>query len=207
MEWRLASLGLMLIATSHSRGAEWQFAVSIDHKPVDKFTITVTHVEPVTEIHSKLAITGDRAWQLSYEGSESWKDGRLVRLEGSGTQNDKKGSVSLIDGKGGYALTAGDKEVTVRGDVWPTTFWIRPDTDKPMIVDALTGEVSRVKIEPLGPDRLMVDGKAVRVLKYRLTTAGMVTELWYDSSNRLTRRKWEDHGRSIVMELIRIKTD
>jgi YD repeat-containing protein len=182
---------------------ERTFSAAVDGKSSGTFTVTSkTHPDEVTEIRARFDI-GDR----SYEGAERWRRGRLVRLEGSGTESGRTRSASLIDGKDGYALTSGIKEITVRGDVWPTSFWIKPAAEKLLIVDVFTGEVSRGKLDKVGPEQMQIDGKLVRVTKYRLTFAGETTELSYDQADRLTRRKCEAKGRSIVIELTGVRAD
>lgn len=161
----------------------------------------------MTEIRARIKVANSSAYALKYEGTERWHGRSLVRLEGSGMNDGRTGSVSLVSGKEGYALKTSGKEVTVRGDVWPTTFWIKPAAEKPLIVDVLTGEVSRGKLDKAGPEQMQIDGKPVRVTKYRLTFVGTTTELWYDQADRLTRRKWEANGRTVVIELTGIKVD
>ena len=198
---RWMSVTLFLAPVLHAD--ERTYSVSFDGKHPSTFTVTSkSHADESTEIHSRFDI-GDR----TYESTERWQRGRLVRLEGSGAESDRRGSVSLVDGKDGYALKSGIKEITVRGEVWPTTLWIKPAAEKLMIVDVLTGEVSRGKLDKVGPEQMQIDDKLVRVTKYRLTFGGVSTELWYDQADRLARRKWEAKGRSIVVELTGIKAD
>jgi uncharacterized protein DUF6134 len=190
------------------RAEERKFHVSIDDKSAGRFAVTCKSLaDDVTELRATIDVS-DSAISLSKcEATERWRGRCLVRLEGSETGNGRKESTTLASGKDGYALKAGAKEVLVRGDVWPTTFWIKPAAEKVLIVDVLTGEVSRGKLDKVGPEEMQVDGKLLRVTKYRLTFGGTTTELWYDQTERLTRRKWNVNGRTIVMELIGIKSD
>src|SRR6185369_3402330 len=91
---------------------------------------------------------------VDYRGTESWKDGRLVRLDGLGSENGRKGGVTLVAGKDAYSLKAGVKEVSVREELWVATGVTPPDPDKkPLVVDAITGDVLRAKVEKVGADR------------------------------------------------------
>jgi hypothetical protein len=198
----LFALGPVLHADEH------KFQVSVDGKSAGSFAITYKSLaDEVTEIRATIDLSDNALYSLKYEATERWRDRRLVRLEGAGMEGGPKGGVSQVSGKDGYALKAGTKEVAVRGDVWPTTFWIKPAAEKELIVDVLTGEVSRGRLDKVGPEQMRVDGKLLRVTKYRLTFGGTTTELWYDQTERLTRRKWNVNGRTIVMELTGIKSD
>jgi hypothetical protein len=204
----LRTILVLLAVESVLHADERGFLVAVDGKPAGKFAITFkSFAEDVTEIRATIDFSDNALYPLQYEGTERWRGRNLVRLDCSGSEYGQKGGVFLVSGKDGYALKAGAKEVTVRGDVWPTSFWIRPAPEKPLIVDVLTGTVSRGKLDKVGPEQMQVDGKLIRVTKYRLTFAGATTELWYDQADRLTRRKCEVNGRMIVMELTSMKSD
>ena len=199
-----ALLGLAAVLHADER----TFSVSVDGKPAGVFTIVTTKTDDgELRIHSKLDLRAKGRYSFAYQGTERWKDGRLVRLTGSGSDNGVKGSASLVAGRDGYALKAGAKEVHVRGEVWPSTFWLQPEAERPMVVDVVTGDVSSAKIVKVGTDRITVDGKAIREVRYRLTVRGATVDLWYDSANRLTRRSSMSRGQAINTRLIHIKRD
>ncbi len=204
---RIAAFGLVLLATINSNAAEFQYSVAVDNRPAGEFSVIFKPGGSGTEVHARIKVDRNKDYQFQYEGTELWKKGRLVRLDGTAVEMSQKRNVSLVDGKAGYALKSGIKEVTVRGEVWPTTYWMRPDVERPHIVTVPTGEVSRAKIASLGPDHLQVDAKLIHATRFRVTTTGASTELWYDAANRLVRRKWERNGRSIVIELVHIKSN
>lgn len=202
-----STLILLTLATA-LHAEERTYSVSVDGKPAGNFAINwKTQSDEVTEIRAKIDLTDSRHYSLKYDAVERWQSGRVLRLEGSGAEGRRKGSVALIGTKHGYSLKSDSKEVTVRGDVWPTTFWVLPAAENPLVVDVLSGEVSRSKLEKVGVDRMPLNGKPIRVTKYRLTFAGTTVELWYDQADRLTRRKWDANGRTIVTELTDIKFD
>jgi hypothetical protein len=207
MPYRAQAVWLVIIAAPLARAAEFKYAITIDGKAAGGCVVTSKVREGATELRIEPSGPVDRLPFLNYCGNESWKDSRLVQLETSGSDLGRKRSVTLVSGKDGYALKTVSKEVTVRSDVWPTSFWIRPAPDNLLIVDVNSGEVSRGKVEKVGPEQMQIDGKLIRVTKYRLTFGGATTELWYDQADRLTRRKWDVNGRTIVMELTRIKAD
>ena len=198
---------LLLLGTLPAGAEERTYAITIDGKSAGEMTVSFQpRDDGSTAVIVRTEYRADRPTPVAfdYRGTESWKDGRLVRLEGLGSENRQKGGVTLVAGKGAYALKAGVKEVTIRDEVWPTTGAILPDPDrKPVVVDALTGDVLRAKVEKVGPDRVTVAGKPVPVTRYRVTTGGNRWDVWYDADQRLVKRSWTRDGRAVVAELTR----
>ena len=145
---------------------------------------------------------------FDYHGTETWKDKRLVRLEGAGSEDGRKGGITLVAGTDGYTLAAGVKRIRVGDEVWPTTGALLPDLDqKPLVVDVLTGDVLRAKVEKVGADRVVVEGKPVPVTRYRVTVGGDRWDVWYDADQRLVKRMSTRDGRTIIVQLTKIQKD
>lgn len=184
---------------------ERTYAVSIDGRPAGEMTLSFqARDDGSTAVTVRAEYRADRPNPVAFEyrGTETWKDGRLVRLEGLGTENRQKGGILLVAGKGAYALKAGVKEVSIRDEVWPTTGVMLPDPDrKPLVVDTITGDVLRAKVEKVGPDRVTVAGKPVPTTCYRVTAGGNRWDVWYDADQRLVKRMWTRDGRTVTAEL------
>jgi hypothetical protein len=207
MRYSMSAIWMIAIAAPGLPAAELKYAVTINGKAAGECVVRSKDQEGTTELHIETSGLVGRLPSLNFNCIESWKKGRLARLESSYTDRETKGTTRLVGGGDGYSLKAGTKEVTVRGDVWPTTFLLKPADDKSLIVDIITGEVCRGKVEKVGPGQMEINGKLVRVAKYRLTFSGTITELWYDQADRLARRKWDLNGQTIVIELTGIKAD
>jgi len=190
---------------------ERTFTVSIDGHPAGEL---VVGFEKRSDGTTAVTIRGDyRAERptpvsFDYRGTESWKDGRLVRLEGLGSANGHKGGITLVAGKDAYSLKAGVKEVRVRDDVWPTLAAMLPDPEhKPLVVDIMSGDVLRAKVETGGTDRVTVDGKSLAVTHCRATAGPNHWDSCYDESKRLAKWAWTRDGRTVAAELKHIKGD
>src|SRR4051794_7236950 len=159
------SLPLLLLAALPAVAEERTFSITIDGQPAGELVVKYqTQTDGTTAVSVRADYRAERPTPLSFEyrGTESWKDGRLVRLEGLGAESGHKGGITLVAGNDAYALKAGVKEVRVRGEFWCTTGARPPDPDaKPLVVDAITGDVLRAKAEKVGRDRLTVAGKEV----------------------------------------------
>jgi hypothetical protein len=202
-----SSVLLLFLGAWPVLGEERTYSVTIDGKPAGEMAISF-HARDggATTVTVRAEYHADRPMPIAFEyrGSETWKDGRLVRLEGLGSEDHHKGGITLIGGRGAYALKAGVKEVSVRDEVWPTTAVMLPDPDrKPLVVDTITGDVMRAKVEKVGADRIAVAGKPVPATRYRVTAGGNRWDVWYDTEQRLVKRVWTRDGRTVVTELMR----
>ena len=192
------SLTAAFLAALPAFAEERTFAVTVDGKPAGELVLTFqARTDGTTAVTVRADYRAERPtpFAFEYRGTEAWKDGRLVRLEGLGTEDRHKGGITLVAGKDTYALKAGVKEVSVRGEVWPTTGATMPDPDgKPLVVDVIAGDVLRAKVEKLGPDRVTIAGKPVPVTRYRVTAGGNRWDVWYDAGQRLAKRVWTRTG-------------
>jgi hypothetical protein len=205
------SVATLLLAAVTALAEERTFAVTVDGQAAGQFVIGFEkRSDGTTDTTVRGEYQIDRPTPLSfdYRGTESWKDGRLVRLEGLGSANGHKGGITLVSGKDAYTLKAGVKEVRVRDEVWPTLTAMQPDTDgKPLVVDVISGDVLHARIEKVGPDRVTVTDKPLAVTLYRVVAGPNRWEVGFDEKQRLAKWVWTRDGRSVAAELKRSKGD
>jgi hypothetical protein len=206
-----STIPILLLAVACAQAEERTFSVTIDGQPAGELGLNYQHrTDGSTAVSVRANWHTEKSPPLAFEyrGTESWKDSRLVRLEGFGSENGNKGGITLVAGTDAYALKAGVKEVSVRGEVWAPTGVFPPDPDaKPLVVDAITGDVLKCKVEKVGADRLTVDGKGTPVTHFRVTAASTRWDVWYDENQRLAKWTRTRDGRTVSAELTRVKRD
>lgn len=204
-------IAIWLAVTLPAAAEERTFSVTIDGRPAGEFVVNYQ-----ARTDGSLAITVRADWRadrpapisFEYRGTETLKDCRLVRLEGVGAKDGKKGGITLIAGKDAFALKAGVKEVSIRDEVWPTTGVAPPDlSGKPQVVDVITGDVLRARFEKAGADRIMVDGKPIPATRYRVIAGSSRWDVWYDEKQRLAKWALRQDGWSAAADLTRLKGD
>lgn len=203
------SAPLLLLSALPVLGEERTFSVTSDRRPAGELAVSYQRrTDGTTAVTVRGRWRAEKPIAFEYRGTESWKDGRLVRLDGLGSEDGYKGGITLVAGTDAYALKAGVKEVSTRGEAWATTGVFPPDPDaKPLVVDVITGDVWKGKVEKVGAERLTVDGKGMAVTHYRVVAASTRWDVWYDESQRLAKWVRTRDGRAISAELIRIKKD
>jgi hypothetical protein len=206
-----STIPILLVAVACAHAEERTFSVTFDGQLAGELVLNYqrrTDGTAAVSMRSNWHTDKSPPFAFEYRGTESWKDGRLVRLEGLGSEDGHKGGVTLIGGTDAYDLKAGVKEVSVRGEVWAATGVFPPDPDtKPLVVDAITGDVLKCKVEKVGADRLTVDGKGMPVTHFRVTAASTRWDVWYDETQRLAKSARTRDGRTVSTELTRVKRD
>lgn len=201
----------LMVAVPPAAAGEHVFTVTIDGRPAGEVTIAYDpRPDRTTAVTVRVQYQVDRPVPISfdYRGTETWRDGRLVRLDGLGTDGRTKGGIQLEAATNAYALKAGVKQVTVRGAVWPTLGGPPPEPDdRPLVVDVITGDVWQAKVETVGPEALTIADKRLRTTRYRVAAANQRWDLWYDESGRLVKRVWTRAGRTVGFELKEVRPD
>jgi hypothetical protein len=145
------------------------------------------------------------AYRYSYEGTEVWKDGRLLQLKSSADDDGKAYAVSAWADGNALRVRCNGKEQTTVADVWLTTYWHAPDPqfrNKSIpLVDADNGKCLTAHLQYEGTRQITVMGQPLDCYYYRLTGAGLQVELWYDGHERLVREESLEDGHRMTLEL------
>jgi hypothetical protein len=190
-----------------------EFSVSVDGKSSGTYTMTITKQDDGTftmvcqaEVRVKFGpFTG---YRYTYNGTETWKDGRVHSLESDCDDNGTKFRVrASSDGKGNLRVKVNGAEKDVRGDVYLTTAWFVPagkqrDGAIPLI-DADTGNEIDGKMQPISTGKMNILGKPTECARYRLTTL-QPHDIWYDSAERMVRQEWVEDGHKTILELTKV---
>jgi hypothetical protein len=186
------------------------FTTFIDGKQAGDYRMTITGQEDgsVTmmgraNIDIRVLVVG--RYRYSYNGTETWKDGRLVRFESSSNDNGKQQfEVTAVPDADGLRVKVNGREHVARADAWLTTYWRLPDRklrNQPLaLLEADTGRDLSGNLEYVGLEQMSVAGQTVRCAHYRLT-GGVQPDLWYDGAERLVRQEWVEDGKKVLLQL------
>jgi hypothetical protein len=214
----LAAMLLMAGAVcTPARAAETEvreFSVSVDGKSSGTYTMTITKQDDgtftmVCQADVKVKVGLITAYRYTYNGTETWKDGRLQSLESDCDDDGKKFHVrASADGKGNLRMKVNGADREVRGDVYSTTIWFVPagkqrDGAIPLI-DADTGKEIDGKMQPVSTGKINLGGKPTDCTRYRLMSL-CPHDIWYDSAERMVRQEWVEDGHKTVLELTKMK--
>src|SRR5262249_32376483 len=154
------------------------FAIRIDDKPAGTYQMTISRPDDRTfVVESRATVSLTKffiKYRYTYEGTEWWKDGRLVRLKSQTNDDGKQYAVlAQADGDKLRVHVNSQERVTSRTDVWTTTYWISPDPKfchpAAALLDCDTGKDLRGNVQYIGTQQLTVAGQTQNCPHYRIT--------------------------------------
>ena len=141
--------------------------------------------------------------RYKYQGTEAWKDGRLLRLESTCNDDGKQHAVSATAEPEATRVKADGHERTTRPDVWTTSYWHLADAkfrnQSVPLLDADTGKDITGTLQYIGTQQLNVTGQAEncattasRASRFKPTCGTTARNAW-SARNRwrtATARSW-----------------
>jgi len=211
----LIGAGVCSLGESITQAAEKEtrtFSIRIDNRPAGMYQMTISRPDDRTFIvDSRADVSVSKLfikYKYNYQGTELWKDGRLVRLNSKTNDDGKQFEVlAQAEGERLRVQVNGKEYTTPRPDVWTTTYWTLPDpklrNQAVALLDCDTGKVLGGTMQPIGTQQLTLAGQTQNCPHYRIT-GDVQVDVWYDAQQRLVREVSLDDGHRIVLELARI---
>jgi hypothetical protein len=208
----LATLGALSIP-DRARAAETEvreFTIEVDGKARGQYDLTITKQDDgVHSVHSVAALSVKTilgTYKYSFDGTEHWKDSRLIQLTSQCNDDGTETKVSAMADKELLRVTVNGKDRNCRWDVWTTSYWKLADQrfhnkDVPLL-DNDTGKEYVAQLKYIGVEPLNVGGQAQKCYHFRVTGGPTSpTDLWYDGQHRLVRQEFTDHGKRVLFIL------
>ncbi len=210
------ALAAALAAAAGARAADTEvrdFATRIDGKPAGDYHMTITRGDDGTctmsgQADVRLTRLGITVYRYSYNGTEVWKGGRLVKFNSQSNDDGKPFTVAAWAEGDRLRVRANGQEQVARGDAWVTTYWQLPARDlrngAVPLIEADNGQILNGRMQYLGSEQLTVGGRVQNCTHYRASGPNL-TELWFDAQERLVKREWTEDGHRVVIELVRVR--
>jgi hypothetical protein len=200
---------LMLAGTVRAADPEQRdLAIQIDNKPAGTYHLTIATAKDGTITVRARANVSYRVffyhYTYTYQGTEVWKGGRLLRLDSSCNDDGKRYTVhAKADGRN-LQVTINDNVTALSGDSWTTSAWHTPaarfrNHQLPMI-DADTGRALHGRFEYVDQRNVNVNGAWVECAHYHIGGDNEM-ELYFDSHHRLVRQETVEQGHATVLQL------
>lgn len=202
----IALAALLALAAASTEPDTREYRVTIEGKPAGQSRQTVTTKSDGSIEMTCQAEISIRVWfktyVYGYRGTETWKDGKLVKLESSTVDDDKRFNVTATAESGRTRIVANRSTRTAAPNLWTTTYWQVPPLGEINRIDCDTGIILPGKVEQIRQEQLTIAGKPMNTRKYRISGAS-TADLWYDDTGRLVRQETWEEGRRVVLELTR----
>jgi hypothetical protein len=127
------------------------------------------------------------AYKFSFDGTETWKDGKLVALDDHTNDNGEKHAVTVEKKDGKLILTADGNPQEISPDTIPGSWWNIKLTGRKELLDVLTGKIVPVTIKKIGSEKVKAGGADMTADHYEVS-GGLQRNLWYKPNGTLVRQ-------------------
>jgi len=144
-----------------------------------------------------------------FHDQEQWRSGVLHELTSNSVDGGEKLSLKVTRADNGYSIAKGNDKPEAAVEIhFTTNYWRQPPTDpngRPMaVLDADTGSIYQMKIEPLGQRELKVAGQATMASGFRLQ-GKLIADLWFDAQGLLIHQTGKEDGHPTEVRLVSIQ--
>lgn len=137
-------------------------------------------------------------------GTETWKDGRLIRLASESNYNGDKYVLQATATQESLEYEVNGAAQRTATESLITTHWREPTPDKIgrklTLLDSDKGQQRNGTLEKVGIEKTMVADKEINVTHYRLR-GDVEVDVWYDEGHRLIRQDSLESGHRMILEL------
>lgn len=119
-------------------------------------------------------------YRYEHRSRETWRDGRLVRLE---TVTNDNGDAQQVKGRavpGGFDVEGMEGPVTAPADILPSSYWHPRFTDSSRMLDSQLGRILEFDIAKVGSERIEAMGRPVEADRFAMR-GDIDLDFWYDA--------------------------
>ena len=142
------------------------------------------------------------AFRYFYESEERWLNNQL---EGLTVRVNDDGAVltfqKIRDGKKMIIMRDGEENFTDE-PLYPTNHWNADVLTQSRVLNTLTGKTNRVTIRSAGRDTVATERGELMATRY-VYSGELVTEVWYDDSNRWVKMRFAGRDGSTIEYICR----
>jgi len=166
-----------------STGEEWRFRVLLDDREVGTHTFRVeTHdgerrVQSNAQFNVKFLFID--AYTYAHTAQERWNGNCLKVIESHTDDNGDRFSVQGMRRGSRFELAATGFRSELPGCVMSFAYWNPAMLRQGELLNAQTGELLKVRVEPLGEETLNVRGAPVAARRYALHAPKFRIDVWY----------------------------
>lgn len=178
------------VAATSGTARDLSFRVLLDGKPIGShdFRITEQDAEKVIESNASFDVSLFFVPVFSYRHSntEVWRDGCLVQIDAETDSNGKQFRVEGRKETSAYRIGTNSGAAAYPGDcLMSFAYWDRQMVQQNRLLNAQTGEIVEVDIEPLGEAVLEFGERDIATDGYRIFAPAHDVDItvWYSRSD------------------------
>ncbi|WP_017758260.1 DUF6134 family protein, partial [Pseudacidovorax intermedius] len=172
--------GLLGLALPLGAAAQqvWSFEASLDGKPIGQHVFTLETQDGGartlrSDARFDVKLLGITVYRYRHQAQERWQGDCLKSLSADTDDNGDKLAVRLEPG-----------DPLLAGCAMSFAYWNRAILKQRELLNAQTGKLEAVRIEPLPTASIDVRGQSVEAQRWRIVALKQRIDLWYDGSGR-----------------------
>ena len=146
---------------------------------------------------------------LKIDSQEWWKEGRLVGMKTTASENGKKTEVTAAPEGNQLRLRVNGQERLIRPDAWTTSFWKLADArfhnKQVPIVEVDTGKEFNTELKYVETQALKIGSQLQDCFHVRVAAAPTPVDLWFDKYHRLVRQEFTESGHKTIVQLSNVR--
>ena len=196
------------VVARHTR----EFRVSVDGKPRGTQTMVFSRRSDGSEtMRGDVEVTVNFVvykYRSASNGTEVWKDGRLIELASEADFNGDKYVLQGSATKQALHYEVNGEAQKAPPDVWAASYWREPDAgrvgQKIRLLDADKGRQLTATLERVGPATVTVESTPIIATRYRMR-GDVEVDVWYDAQRFIVRQESLESGHKTPLEIVRIR--
>lgn len=170
---------------------EWRFRVLVDDAEVGThtFRVALQGDERRVEIDArfKVKIWFIDAYNYAHQARERWQGECLQEIEARTDDNGTKKAVRGARNGSQFEVDGPNAKETMPACVMSFAYWNPAMLKQTRLLNAQTGELTNVRIEPLGEEMLQVRGAPLSAQRYAIHAPEYRIDLWYAAGTQWVR--------------------
>ena len=162
---------------------EWRFRVLLDESEVGTHTFRVLERDGERRVASDARFTVKflffDAYTYAHQAAERWRGDCLAQIEARTDDNGDRLAVRGAQRGTHFEVARGGGAERLPACVMSFAYWNPKMLEQPRLLNAQTGELTDVRVEPLGEETLTVRGTPLRARRFTLTAEDRRIDLWY----------------------------
>ena len=144
-----------------------------------------------SEINFQIKKLGLVLYKYHAEGTEVYKDGKLVKFNSTTDQNGKAKYVNMILDNDEYVIDGSSYKGKVPTNFLIGTWWNHTIVKAEAQISAVSGRIIKQKVNFIGKETLNIDGKSYKTLHFNFSSTDknlkankkLDTDVWYDADS------------------------
>lgn len=150
----------------------------------------------VTSVELEAGLGPIKLFTYTLDATETWRDGKLVKLSGQVNDDGNAGSVQAELSGDELSISGTEYTGTAPADTLPASHWNVAQTQADTLLSTEDGELLDVSVTKQGTETVMVGGAPVEATRY-LMDSDIDVDLWYDDQGRWVKLAFEARGQDI----------